>query len=137
MKLSAALLLLCATSASAFMAPASHKSLTRLHSTTEETVVNGNKNVAQTEDTSRDKVMTFSYDMSMEPKYEKPTYPGTGNGMSGDAGEYDIIVIGSGMGGLACSALSAKYGSRVLCLESHIKVGGSAHTFSRMHHGGK
>jgi phytoene dehydrogenase-like protein len=81
--------------------------------------------------------MTFSYDMSIEPKYEKPTYPGTGNGMSGDSGEYDIIVIGSGMGGLACSALSAKYGSRVLCLESHIKVGGSAHTFSRMHNGGK
>ena len=75
--------------------------------------------------------------MSMEPKYEKPTYPGTGNGLSGDSGEYDIIVIGSGMGGLSCSALSAKYGSKVLCLESHIKVGGSAHTFSRMHDGGK
>lgn len=96
-----------------------------------------NENVAQIEDTSRDKVMTFSYDMSIEPKYEKPTYPGTGNGLSGDAGEYDIVVIGSGMGGLACAALSAKYGSRVLCLESHIKVGGSAHTFSRMHEGGK
>lgn len=75
--------------------------------------------------------------MSLEPKYEKPTYPGTGNGMSGDSGEYDIIVIGSGMGGLSCAALSAKYGSKVLCLESHIKVGGSAHTFSRMHDGGK
>lgn len=98
------------------------------------------KNVAQTEDTSREKVMTFSYDMSMEPKYEKPTYPGTGNGLSGGEDgvkEYDIIVIGSGMGGLACAALSAKYGSKVLCLESHIKVGGSAHTFSRMHNGGK
>jgi len=81
--------------------------------------------------------MTFSYDMSLEPKYEKPTYPGTGNGLSGDAGEYDVIVIGSGMGGLSCAALSAKYGDKVLCLESHIKVGGSAHTFSRMHNGGK
>ena len=118
--------------------------LPRLHSTIEEapstTTTNGetgNKNVDQIKDTSRDKVMTFAYDMSLEPKYEKPTYPGTGNGLSGDAGEYDIIVIGSGMGGLACSALSAKYGSRVLCLESHIKVGGSAHTFSRMHEGGK
>ena len=98
------------------------------------------KNVAQTQDTSREKVMTFSYDMSMEEEYEKPTYPGTGNGLSGgDDGvnEYDIIVIGSGMGGLSCAALSAKYGSKVLCLESHIKVGGSAHTFSRMHNGGK
>eukprot|EP00985_Skeletonema_marinoi_P024162 scaffold16607_cov135-Skeletonema_marinoi.AAC.3 len=145
MKLSTAFLFLCATSASAFIAPTSHRSIAtaRLQSTTEEapatttTEEAKNTNVAQTEDTSRDKVMTFSYDMSMEPKYEKPTYPGTGNGMSGDSGEYDIIVIGSGMGGLSCSALSAKYGSKVLCLESHIKVGGSAHTFSRMHDGGK
>lgn len=96
-----------------------------------------NKNVAQTVDTSRDKVMTFSYDMSLEPKYEKPTYPGTGNGMSGESGEYDVIVIGSGMGGLSCGAISAKYGDRVLVLESHIKCGGSAHTFSRMHKGEK
>jgi len=96
-----------------------------------------NENVAQTENTSRDKVMTFSYDMSLEPKYEKPTYPGTGNGLGGDEGEYDVIVIGSGMGGLACGALSAKYGDRVLVLESHIKCGGSAHTFSRMHNGEK
>mmetsp|Transcript_15069 Transcript_15069/g.25675 ORF Transcript_15069/g.25675 Transcript_15069/m.25675 type:complete len:694 (-) Transcript_15069:2072-4153(-) len=147
MKLSTAFLFLCATSASAFIAPTSHRFIatTRLQSTTEEapatttttTEEAKNTNVAQTKDTSRDKVMTFSYDMSMEPKYEKPTYPGTGNGMSGDSGEYDIIVIGSGMGGLSCSALSAKYGSKVLCLESHIKVGGSAHTFSRMHDGGK
>lgn len=96
-----------------------------------------NDNVAQTENTSRDKVMTFSYDMSLEEKYEKPTYPGTGNGLSGEAGEYDVIVIGSGMGGLSCGALSAKYGDKVLVLESHIKCGGSAHTFSRMHNGEK
>ena len=100
-------------------------------------MVETNANVAQTEDTSREKVMTFSYDMSLEPTYEKPTYPGTGNGLSGDEGEYDIIVIGSGMGGLACGAISAKYGHNVLVLESHIKPGGSAHTFSRMHNGGK
>ena len=97
---------------------------------------NGNKNVEQIKNTSRDTVMTFSYDMSLEPKYDKPAYPGTGNGLSGDAGTYDIVVVGSGMGGLTCAALSAKYGSSVLCLESHIKVGGSAHTFSRVHDGG-
>lgn len=96
-----------------------------------------NKNVAQTENTSREEIMTFSYDMSLEPKYDKPTYLGTGNGLSGDSGEYDVVVIGSGMGGLACGALSAKYGDKVLVLESHIKCGGSAHTFSRMHKGGK
>ena len=107
-----------------------------LKSTTEEETTT-NKNVAQTKDTNREEIMTFSYDMSLEPKYEKPTYPGTGNGLSGDSGEYDVIVIGSGMGGLACGALSAKYGDKVLVLESHIKCGGSAHTFSRMHKGGK
>lgn len=136
---------LLSTSCSAF-APVHHHhrfvSSTLLRSTIEETSTTteteaSNKNVAQTQDTSRSKVMTFSYDMSLEPAYEKPTYPGTGNGLSGEAGEYDIIVIGSGMGGLSCAALSAKYGSRVICLESHIKVGGSAHTFSRMHDGGK
>ena len=96
-----------------------------------------NDNVAQTENTSRDKVMTFSYDMSLDPKYDKPTYPGTGNGLSGAPGEYDVVVIGSGMGGLTCGAISAKYGDKVLVLESHIKCGGSAHTFSRMHKGEK
>jgi hypothetical protein len=119
-------------------APASKQFAARrvsLASTTEDAATN--KNVAQTEDTSRDKVMTFAYDMSVETKYEKPTYPGTGNGMSGDSGEYDVIVIGSGMGGLSCGAISAKYGDKVLVLESHIKCGGSAHTFSRMHNGGK
>jgi hypothetical protein len=115
---------------------ATHPRATTLFSTTDEETTT-NQNVAQTLDTSRDKVMTFSYDMSLEPKYDKPTYPGTGNGLSGDSGEYDVIVIGSGMGGLACGALSAKYGDKVLVLESHIKCGGSAHTFSRMHNGEK
>eukprot|EP00966_Prymnesium_polylepis_P136777 3160288-Prymnesium_polylepis.1 len=41
------------------------------------------------------------------------------------------------MGGLACGSLSQEYGSKVAVLESHIKPGGSAHTFSRMHKGGK
>jgi len=124
----------------AFVPSSSPRSLTtsasrnmRLHASTAET----NKNVLQTENTSREEIMTFSYDMSLEPMYEKPTYPGTGNGQSGDAGEYDVVVIGSGMGGLACGALSAKYGDKVIVLESHIKCGGSAHTFSRMHKGGK
>jgi len=96
-------------------------------------------NVEQIKDTKRDKVMTFSYDMSLDPAYEKPVYKGTGNGLGGDdlKDEYDIVVIGSGMGGLACGALSQEYGSNCAVIESHIKPGGSAHTFSRMHNGGK
>lgn len=110
---------------------------TLLHeiTTTTTRATSTNENVAQTENTSRDKVMTFSYDMSLEPKYDKPTYPGTGNGLSGEPGTYDVVIIGSGMGGLSCGAISAKYGDKVLVVESHIKCGGSAHTFSRMHKG--
>ncbi|KAI2512817.1 all-trans-retinol 13-14-reductase [Fragilaria crotonensis] len=133
---SAALLLLAASSASvdAFSPPVIRNSA---RSTALFQATDTNINVAQTEDTSREKIMTFSYDMSIEPKYDKPTYPGTGNGLSGDSGDYDVVVIGSGMGGLACGAISAKYGDKVLVLESHIKCGGSAHTFSRMHNGEK
>ena len=121
-----------------FLASTTDDSPTTTTTPTSTTTTTTNENVAQTENTSRDRVMTFSYDMSLEPKYEKPTYPGTGNGLSGggdDSDEYDVIVIGSGMGGLACGALSAKYGDKVLVLESHIKCGGSAHTFTRIHKG--
>jgi NAD(P)-binding Rossmann-like domain len=139
-KLLASILLLSTAQVNAFtpLSPRAVTSSWSLRSTTaSEETTKKNQNVLQTEDTSRDKIMTFSYDMSLEPQYDKPSYPGTGNGLSGSSGEYDVVVIGSGMGGLACGALSAKYGDKVLVLESHIKCGGSAHTFSRYHNGGK
>jgi phytoene dehydrogenase-like protein len=43
----------------------------------------------------------------------------------------DVIVIGSGIGGLSCAALLAKYGYQVLVLESHSIPGGAAHGFER------
>lgn len=43
----------------------------------------------------------------------------------------DIIVIGSGIGGLSAAALLARYGKRVLVCESHTIPGGAAHTFKR------
>jgi phytoene dehydrogenase-like protein len=43
----------------------------------------------------------------------------------------DIIVIGSGIGGLSCAALLAKYGYRVIVCESHSIPGGAAHSFER------
>lgn len=46
--------------------------------------------------------------------------------------KYDIIVIGSGIGGLAfASIMSQLYGKRVLVLERHFKLGGYTHTFER------
>jgi all-trans-retinol 13,14-reductase len=47
-------------------------------------------------------------------------------------GEYDVIVIGSGVGGLTVAALLAKHsGKRVLVLERHYMPGGFTHVFSR------
>ena len=43
----------------------------------------------------------------------------------------DVIVIGSGIGGLTAAALLARYGKRVLVCESHAIAGGAAHSFQR------
>ncbi|MEA5573978.1 NAD(P)/FAD-dependent oxidoreductase [Calothrix sp. UHCC 0171] len=43
----------------------------------------------------------------------------------------DIIVIGSGIGGLSCAAMLAKYGFNVTVCESHTIAGGAAHGFER------
>jgi phytoene dehydrogenase-like protein len=47
------------------------------------------------------------------------------------ATETDVIVIGSGIGGLCCGALLARYGLRVTICESHTIPGGAAHEFER------
>lgn len=43
--------------------------------------------------------------------------------------EADVIVIGSGIGGLCCAGLLARYQQDVLVLESHDLPGGAAHSF--------
>lgn len=43
----------------------------------------------------------------------------------------DVVVIGSGIGGLSCAALLAKYGFRVIVCESHSIAGGAAHGFEQ------
>jgi hypothetical protein len=45
--------------------------------------------------------------------------------------EYDVVIIGAGVGGLSCAALCSKYGLKTLCLEAHDTPGGAAHSFSR------
>jgi len=44
---------------------------------------------------------------------------------------FDAIVIGSGIGGLACAAALARHAKRVLVLEQHYVAGGFTHTFER------
>lgn len=43
----------------------------------------------------------------------------------------DVIIIGSGIGGLTAAALLSRYGKRVTVCESHTIAGGAAHSFSR------
>jgi all-trans-retinol 13,14-reductase len=48
------------------------------------------------------------------------------------SGSWDVIVVGSGLGGLTVAALLARHaGKRVLVLERHYTAGGFTHTFSR------
>lgn len=45
---------------------------------------------------------------------------------------YDVIVIGSGMGGLTAATLLARlHGKKVLVLERHFRAGGFTHVFAR------
>ena len=43
----------------------------------------------------------------------------------------DVVVIGSGIGGLSCASLLARYGFNVTVCESHSIPGGAAHGFER------
>lgn len=45
--------------------------------------------------------------------------------------EWDVIVIGSGMGGMAAAAALSRVGKTVLLLEQHQTLGGLTHSFSR------
>lgn len=47
---------------------------------------------------------------------------------------YDVIVIGSGLGGLTCANRLASVGHSVLLLEHHFKLGGLATWFKRKSH---
>lgn len=44
---------------------------------------------------------------------------------------FDVIVIGSGIGGLCAGSLLARYGKKVIVCESHDIPGGAAHCFRR------
>ncbi|KZX85628.1 FAD-dependent oxidoreductase [Oleiphilus sp. HI0009] len=47
------------------------------------------------------------------------------------ADHYDVIVIGSGIGGLANAALLSKLGKKVCVLEQHYTAGGYTHAYER------
>lgn len=43
----------------------------------------------------------------------------------------DVVIVGSGIGGLCCGAMLARYGFGVIVCESHAIPGGAAHSFQR------
>ncbi|MDA9683136.1 NAD(P)-binding protein, partial [Prochlorococcus sp. AH-736-P10] len=45
--------------------------------------------------------------------------------------EYDVVIVGSGIGGLCCGSILALSGKKVLICESHTQPGGVAHSFKR------
>ena len=61
------------------------------------------------------------YDWKVEVNSKKPK----------DEGEFDVIIIGSGLGGLSCGSLLSKRGYKVLVLEQHYQVGGFCSSFNR------
>ncbi len=61
------------------------------------------------------------YDWRVEVNPQKPK----------EEGEYDVIIVGSGIGGLTCGAILSKRGYKVLVLEQHYQVGGYCSSFKR------
>lgn len=45
--------------------------------------------------------------------------------------EYDVVIIGSGLGGLACATILAKEGYKVCVLEKNKQIGGNLQTYVR------
>ena len=68
--------------------------------------------------------------MSVIPKYKgKRVYENYSSEIPENG--WDVIVVGSGMGGMSVSAALSKYGRKVLLLEQHYIPGGYTHMFAR------
>ena len=51
--------------------------------------------------------------------------------LGGNMSDYDVVVIGAGLGGLSSGALLASQGRKVLVLEQGERIGGCCSTFER------
>ena len=45
--------------------------------------------------------------------------------------KYDVVIVGSGIGGLCCGSILALSGKKVLICEAHTQPGGVAHSFKK------
>jgi all-trans-retinol 13,14-reductase len=64
------------------------------------------------------------------PTSDDPTKQGFSMKKVSSINNIDVIIIGSGIGGLSTAALLAKQGKKVLVLEQHDIAGGNLHTFT-------
>lgn len=51
--------------------------------------------------------------------------------MEDDSKKYDVVIIGSGLGGMVCGTILSKEGKRVCIIEKNEQIGGSLQTFRR------
>ncbi len=51
--------------------------------------------------------------------------------MAKEINKYDVLIVGSGIGGLICGSFLAKEGKKVCVLEKHDKIGGNLQVFQR------
>jgi len=61
----------------------------------------------------------YDWDIEVNPEKQK------------EIDEFDIIIVGSGLGGLSCGAVLSNRGYKVLVLEQHSRVGGFCSSFKR------
>jgi phytoene dehydrogenase-like protein len=47
-----------------------------------------------------------------------------------EKGPWDVIIVGSGMGGLTCGSVLSQFGYKVMVLEAHEVAGGSTHDYN-------
>jgi phytoene dehydrogenase-like protein len=77
------------------------------------------------------KILQTQFKKAWQSEWPSPTLA---DGSTLAENEYDVAIVGSGMGGLSCGALLAKRGLKVLVVEQHYLAGGYCTSFPRRGH---
>ena len=77
------------------------------------------------------KVLQTQFNRAQQSEWPSPTLA---EGSTLAENEYDVAIVGAGIGGLSCGALLAKRGLKVLVVEQHYLAGGYCTSFPRRGH---